>query len=131
MQSLSVTILDKELKIVRRSFYGNDVIGDVPLHKTVGEVLAYVSVHFFKPPLGYLEPYQNEGKQGVGEPLAIAPETTIATMKKRQKHRHVGLDRLKITGMADLGLYNVILLPLHVPSLMPVNVLSLPWSLLH
>lgn len=37
---LSVTILDQTLSIVRRSFDGNDVIRQVPLHKTVGEVLA-------------------------------------------------------------------------------------------
>lgn len=109
MQSLCVSILDNELKIVRRSFYGNDLIREVPLYKTIGEVLAYVSNHFFKPPLGYLEPYQFDGKPGVGQPLAIAPETTIATIKRRQRHRHVGLNRLNINGMADLGMYNAIL----------------------
>lgn len=82
------------------------MIKDVPLYTTVGEVLEYVSKHFFKPPLGELEPYQYEGKNGVGIPLAIAPETTIATMKRRQKYRRVGLSRINIAGMASLGEYN-------------------------
>lgn len=55
LQTLSVTILDSTLKTVRRQFEGNDLIRNVPLHKTVGDALRYVSEHYFDPPLGLLE----------------------------------------------------------------------------
>lgn len=102
-QTLSVAILDKTQKIVRRQFEGNDLIRNVPLYKTVGEVLEYVSEHYFSPCLGLLEPYEYEKKQGIGKPIPIAPETTICTIRSRQRHRRVGLDRLCLNGMADLG----------------------------
>lgn len=103
-----MTILDQTLRIVRRQFEGNDVIRDVPLHKTIGEVLHFVSENYFDPPLGVLEPYEYDVRQGTGLPRAIAPETQISTLRKRQAHRRVGLSRLSINGMAELSMITVL-----------------------
>lgn len=104
---MQVAILDETLKLIRRSFDGNDFIKNVALHKTVGEALDYVSHNYFLPHLGDLEPYEYTGKHGVGRPKVISVNTTIKELQKRQKPRKVGLDRINIYGMAALGMYDV------------------------
>lgn len=71
--------------------------------KTIGEVLDYVTLHYFDPPIDELHPYEYAVKLGLGTPFLIARHTTLGKLKRHQKERRVGLDHIWIVGKANLS----------------------------
>lgn len=99
-------IIDEELEVVRGSFEGGfTLIHGIPILGDMGTILEHVAAKFFEPPIPRLSPYEYPGKAGVGVPYAIPRTTTLGQIKRRQKYRRVGVDRLSLCGKADLSKY--------------------------
>lgn len=96
-------ILDEDLEVVRNSFDGNTLIHGVPVLHDMGSILDYVGLHFFEPPVLHMAAYEYADRAGVGVPYGIPRITTLARIKRKQKHRRVGLHKLSICGKIDLS----------------------------
>lgn len=114
---MKVGILDRNLRLVRKSFFPStstgpskycDLIHHVPWKPTVGEILDHVSVTYFKPPLGQLTAYEYQGKQGYGTPKPLPGTTTLDMMRERSSHRKIASTRITYYGMADLCGYSML-----------------------
>lgn len=99
---MSVTILDSKLNVVKFGKEDKKLIRNVPVFRVMPEILGYVALNFFEPPLLRLEPYQYTGRIGCGLPHAVADETTLSEIKWLQRHRRVGLNKLSILGRSSL-----------------------------
>lgn len=97
-----MTILDQDLQIVKCADDDKKLIRDVPKFKLVGEIMRYVALNYFDPPIVHLQPYQYSGKIGTGVPHPITAETPLSYIKWLQRTRKVGEDRLSIIGKASL-----------------------------
>lgn len=107
-QTLSVGILDKNLKLLKRCFKDKDnkykdLIRGIPLHETLEEVYAFVSDEYFSPGLGHLIPYQYEGRPWVGKPKTVTPTKNLRDVKDEQKDRHVAWHKVALYAQAALG----------------------------
>lgn len=69
----------------------------------LGSILDYVGQQYFEPPILNIAAYELAKRAGVGLPYAIL-RTTLGRIKRKQKHRRVGLDRLSICVKADLSM---------------------------
>lgn len=96
-------ILDEELEPVRNSFEGNTLIHGIPILPELGAILDHVGINYFEPPIMDIEPFQYKDKAGVGVPFAVSRTTKLSKIKKRQKYRRVGVDRLSICGKAEFS----------------------------
>lgn len=100
--------MDEFKHIVRKGFgqidgKKDDRIKDVPMLANLQAIFAYVSEHYFEPPLGALEAYAYPGKHGHGEPILLSLDTTIAQIRRQQKQRHVPDHRLTLIAKADMS----------------------------
>lgn len=99
------------MKVVTRSFLGDDLIKNIPMQRNMEELCQYVAKTYFEPPLEDLIPYKYPGKQRVGIPIPLKPDTTLRAMYDAQKDRHVQWHRLSLYGKTDLSMLHLY----HVP----------------
>lgn len=102
LQTLSLSVLDEELKLVKRRFKGDDSIKKIPMQKTMADLCEYVSKTYFKPPLGKMHPHEYKTKRGVGKPVPLDGATLLTDIKLAQKDKHVPWPRLSLYAKADL-----------------------------
>lgn len=98
-------IIDEDLEVVRNSFNGFTLIHGLPIMPDLASILDFVGEAYFEPPIENIAAYEFADKAGVGLPYAIPRTTTLGRIKRKQKHRRVGLDRLSICGKADLSMW--------------------------